>query len=183
MDLFEQGKLKGQKINLSSLTSKPEFKQQYLAPIRTLLPAQQVSILQKILDKEITILDIKKIAVELKSLNGLKTAFIKLTNCESWEMAVEKYPLFATEAKLKLFFGYNLKVGIPNCFQDYCKRAKLSVNSQQQEEPPFTFNGISVKFICANFVDVSGQLVQSTCSSFSGIDLAVIVIQSEVTTQ
>ena len=36
MDLFEEAKLKGQKLNLSSLLSKPQFKQQYLAPLRRL---------------------------------------------------------------------------------------------------------------------------------------------------
>lgn len=34
MDLFENVKLKGQKLNLSTLSTKSEFKQQYLAPIR-----------------------------------------------------------------------------------------------------------------------------------------------------
>ena len=37
IDHYEEGKLKGQKLNLSSLLSKPEFKQQYSRPsiIRT----------------------------------------------------------------------------------------------------------------------------------------------------
>ena len=34
MDLFEHVKLKGQKLNLSTLLTKPDFKQQYFAPIR-----------------------------------------------------------------------------------------------------------------------------------------------------
>ena len=42
MDLFENAKLKGQKLNLSTLTTKPEFKQQYLAPIRCMEEADQV---------------------------------------------------------------------------------------------------------------------------------------------
>ena len=42
MDLFENAKLKGQKLNLATLTTKPEFKQQYLAPIRSLDEADQV---------------------------------------------------------------------------------------------------------------------------------------------
>ena len=43
MDLFENAKLKGQKLNLATLTTKPEFKQQYLAPIRSMDEADQVS--------------------------------------------------------------------------------------------------------------------------------------------
>lgn len=33
MNFYEERKLKGQKLNLSKLLSKPEFKQQYIAPI------------------------------------------------------------------------------------------------------------------------------------------------------
>ena len=48
MDLFEQAMLKGQKLNMASLLSKPEFKQQYLAPIRRLEESEQCLLLSKV---------------------------------------------------------------------------------------------------------------------------------------
>lgn len=48
MDLFEHAKLKGQKLNLSTLLTKPEFKQQYFAPIRRLGEEEQCYLLTKV---------------------------------------------------------------------------------------------------------------------------------------
>ena len=36
MDMFEMGSLKDQKLNVKQFVSKPEFKQQHLAPLRAL---------------------------------------------------------------------------------------------------------------------------------------------------
>ena len=41
MNAFEKLKLKDQRLKVSSAVSKPEFKQQYLAPIRSLEPQEQ----------------------------------------------------------------------------------------------------------------------------------------------
>ena len=71
------------------------------APIRTLSPTEQLSILQQVIDKHITIYDVKKVAGDLKKINSLKAAFIKLTNAESWDNAEATYPSFASEAQLK----------------------------------------------------------------------------------
>lgn len=48
MDVFEHAKLKGQKLNLSTLLTKPEFKQQYFAPIRRLDESEQCYLLTKV---------------------------------------------------------------------------------------------------------------------------------------
>ena len=48
MDLFEQSKLKGQRLNISTLLAKPEFKQQYFAPIRRLNESEQCCLLTKV---------------------------------------------------------------------------------------------------------------------------------------
>ena len=186
MDLFEQGRLKGQKLSLSSLISKPQFKQQYLTPIRTLSQADQMSILQKVIDKQITILEVKKVASDLKCISGLKLAFLKLTNCELWDIASELYPPYATEAQLKRFTGINLKIGIPNSFQEFCRRAKSTTESTQsdREEALFTIckSGIplTVNILRARFTEVSGARIQSRQPAFSGIDLGIFTIGNEV---
>jgi hypothetical protein len=183
MDLFEHGRLKSQKLNLSTLMSKPQFKQQYFAPIRTLTTSEQISILNQVLNLEITILDLKKVANELKNLNGLKAAFVKLTNSDSWEMAQETHPSFATEIQLKRFLGSNLKICVPKAFEDFCKRAKLSTEPRlQQVESAFTLAGTTytTNVICSKFTELSGQLILRQQPSFNGSDLAVMKIDNDV---
>ena len=60
MDIFEMGSLKDQKLNVKQLVLKPEFKQQYLAPLRALSIDDQRSILTKVVQKEIPLNSIKR---------------------------------------------------------------------------------------------------------------------------
>ena len=126
IDLFEEGKLKGQKLNTSKLLSKPEFKQQYAAPIRALHESDQCALLQQVAQKEISLNELKELAAAKKSLYTLKTMFVKLTNSDSWEKATETFPDYATEIKLRRFLGCDLKKGTPKPFQDFCHQAKIS---------------------------------------------------------
>ena len=59
IDLYEQAKLKGQKLNLASLLAKPEFKQQHLAPIRALDEDEQCKLLQRVIDRELSLAELK----------------------------------------------------------------------------------------------------------------------------
>ncbi len=113
MDLFEQAKLKGQKLNLSTLLTKPEFKQQYLTPIRKLDENDQCALLRKVIAKECSLGDLKKEAARLKQTTALKNAFVRLTNSESWSTAQEAFPLFATEKQLVRFIGIDLNKEVP----------------------------------------------------------------------
>ena len=47
MDLFEKAKLKDQKLRSSMATTKPDFKQQYLTPIRSLESNDQCFLLER----------------------------------------------------------------------------------------------------------------------------------------
>jgi len=125
MDLFEEGKLKGQKLNLSKLLSKPEFKQQYIAPIQALSEDDQCALLQRVVQKGISLNELKELSASKKSMYTLKTLFVKLTNSDTWEKTVEIFPAYATEAKLSRFLGCDLK-NIPKPFLDFCHQAKIS---------------------------------------------------------
>ena len=67
--MFQQSKLKGQKLNLATLKSKPEFKQQYLAPIRCLEEEEQCKLLKKVLNKDV---ELKVAGAEAKQMASLK---------------------------------------------------------------------------------------------------------------
>ena len=71
MDLFELAKLKGQKLNLGTLMCKPEFKQQYLAPIRSLDEEAQCILLRKLVQRKITLSKLKIEAADIKQMSAL----------------------------------------------------------------------------------------------------------------
>ena len=119
MDLFKKAKLKGQKLKLSSLMSEPDFKQQYLVPIRTLPENEQCSLLKRVIDGEISIANLKGEAGSIKQMECLKKAFLKLVNVETWAEAEESMPQFATTDQLQKFSKINLKHGIPPSFSEY----------------------------------------------------------------
>ena len=82
MDLFEKAKLEGQKLNLSTLLTKPEFKQQYLAPIRKLEEADQCTLLQKVINGECSLSELKEESAQIKQLSALRAAFVCLVNID-----------------------------------------------------------------------------------------------------
>ena len=75
MDMFEMGSLKDQKLNVKQLVSKPEFKQQDLAPLHALPIDEQCSILTKVVQKEIPLNNIKDLSKRARQISTLKTMF------------------------------------------------------------------------------------------------------------
>ena len=184
MDLFEAGKLKDQKINFSKLLSKPDFKQHYITPIRGLPENDQCALLHKIIEREISLSELKEHSATLKSMATLKTAFVKITNSESWDKAVNSFPNYASEKNLRRFLGCDLKKTIPKLFYDYCHKAKTNeaggdhdhesqsvLNFRSSVGPPIT-----AVLITGSITNISGATIQNKCPSFSGADLAIVSI-------
>ena len=73
MDFYEKCELSDQRCNLSTLTNKPEFKQNYLSPIRSLDEEEQCRLLDMVLQGEITILELKAAGAKSKKTTSLKT--------------------------------------------------------------------------------------------------------------
>ena len=185
MDLFEQGRLKGQKLKLSSLQCKPDFKQQYLTPIRALTQADQMILLTELVELKISLQDLKAKANNLKCLYGLKAAFVKLTNSESWETAKARYPGFTSKSQLARFMGINMKKGVPQSFRDFCQRAKVGSSHLEEGDSLYSYRSQSgvpliVNVLCYKFTEISGQVIKHSQPSFAGIDLALVSIEPEV---
>ena len=184
MDLFQEAKLKGQKLKLSTLLSKPDFKQQYLAPIRTLEKPGQCLLLQKVIDRELSIHELKEAAAEMKTMAALKQCFLKLVNIDSWEEAEDKLPQFARLKQLKKFSKFNISQGIPQSFQEFCTRAK-------QSQSPIALESMDATHIClddahcyvieSKFTEMCGSKIANIYTSFNGAHL-IITSLSEVLT-
>ena len=182
MDLFERAKLKGQRLNLTTLLSKPEFKQQYFAPIRALDEDVQVELLTKLIDGEISLQELKGEADKVKQIRALHVAFLRLTNTKTWDEAQQKFPHFATDVQMEKFMLCNLKKSVPKTFLDFCQRAKDSVAEEHALNPelhPFsvTVQDRSITVVNSKLAEVTGQKIRRSTRVFQGAHLAVALVQ------
>lgn len=124
MDMYEDGALKDQKLNKKHLISTPEFKQHLLQPLHNLQVQFQATILQKVIDEEISLKELKDEAVLFRALETVKRAFIRCTNSQSWGDATQKFPAFTAEDRLAQFMKLDFRHSIrsvqgilPECSQ------------------------------------------------------------------
>ena len=179
MDRFELAKLKGQKLNLATLMSKPEFKQQYLAPIRCLDEEDQCALLQMVIDEKCSLAELKSEAAKRKQMKALHTAFVRLTNSESWESAQELYPQFANEQQLSKYIHVDLKKSVPQSFADFCQRAKAFDEAADSiDSLVVQYKTVSAVVIeSAKVTEISGQQIRKAQSSFRGANLIVATVE------
>ena len=122
IDLFEDGKLKNQKLNKKSLVSKPEFKQHHFQCLHNLNPSFQQDILEEVVNCNITLEDMKREAIEYRALENIRKAFTKCTN-STWDEAIERYPRHTNDNRLRQFLGLNYINNMPDSFRSYCQSA------------------------------------------------------------
>ena len=173
MDMHEQSKLKGQKLRLSTLLSKPEFKQQYFAPIRAMEEKEQYKLLQRVINGELSIVDLKQAAVEVKQLESLKLAFLRSTNIDSWECAQDRLPLFANEDQLKKFSKINTGKAIPKSFIEFCSRAKQSEGQNPDSGIEIQLKDANGYVITSKLTELSSYSIKQVFGAFSGSKLTI----------
>ena len=121
----------------------------------------------------------KNLALDIKSMSALKTAFTKLTNSESWDQAEIKYPVYAVESQLRLFIKCDLKKEIPKTHQDYCLRAKASNEKECDSVQPNNLitinaestNPVTLCTLKSEYSEISGGCIRNRLPSFLGFDL------------
>ena len=86
------------RISICQLTSKPDFKQQYLQPVQCLPNSFKLQILTSVAEKDISFSELKKASTDYRA----EQAFCKCTNT-TWEGACRRYPLFTTKDRLQQF--------------------------------------------------------------------------------
>ena len=157
--------------------SEPDFKQQYLVPIRTLPENDQCYLLQRVIDGEISIADLKGEAGSIKQMECLKKVFLKLVNLETWGEAEEKMPQFAATEQLQKFAKVNLKHGIPPSFSEFCSRAKQSLE-QLPECSSVVIKGAdsncNLHILQSTFTELCSSKLSAVYHNFAGVSLAVV---------
>ena len=108
IELFENGQLKQQKLSEKRLmNAKPDFKQHHFQCLHNIEPSFQQGVLQKVVDREITLDEMKRRAYEYRSLGNIQKAFMKCTNT-TWDEAQARFPWHTQQGRLAQFSGINL---------------------------------------------------------------------------
>ena len=118
------------------IITKPEIKQQYLAPIRCLNMNDQLSLLLRCKNKELSLTEMKEAEI-LKRLEILKKSFVKFTDSKSWEDA-QTHLSFASDCELKEFAKLDVSKKSQS-FVNFCWKAKVSRESGQAGTEDHTF--------------------------------------------
>ena len=186
MNLFEKAKLKDQKLRSAMATTKPDFKQQYLAPIRCLNSEDQCFLLLRCKNGHLSLKELKK---EVLKMYVLKKGFIKLTNCKNWEDALSQFPQFACETQLRKFISFDMSkdfpqlfTDFPQLFTDFCKCVKSSEQHARSDDEQeigcaVKSDGVVAFAITAKLSEINGHTISSIYSKFSGADLIFLSIK------
>ncbi len=167
--MYELGSLKDQKLNKKHLQSTPEFKQHLLQPLHHLDVDFQNEILQKLIEEEISLKEMKTEAIHFRSLEAVKRAFLRCTNSISWRDACSKFPTFTEERRFNQFTTLDLRHGIPEAFKTYCQSA---LNYQAPSHGMVkTVKDARVAILIGSFESLSAQDVKDVDPSYSGAQL------------
>ena len=195
IDLFEQAKLKGQRLNLSMLLAKLEFKQQYFTPISHMDESEQCCLPTRlkfhqylyelhrnsyvdlqVISGECSLTELKREAAGLKLMQALKTAFLHLTNTDMWEEAKERYPPFSNNEHMCKFMQIELNKSIPQPFAAFCMQAKLSLESSctDDELSLLKYQNIVACIIDSKTTELSGPIITTKLSTFKGGNVSLL---------
>ena len=175
MDLYERGELKGQRLSRKGLISKPEFKQQYFAPIQSLPQSFQLSCLAKVAKKEYSLEDLKKKAKEFRSMQTIQKAFCRCTNTVTWEEACDRFPHFTDSARLHQFLGLTFKP-IPEAFQAFCQAALQNESVTNETAGEYCLNGSRAYVVQADSLLLSHTDLKKACPLYTGAHLVLAPI-------
>ena len=112
--------------------SKPDCQGSNFRELRNLDDNTVLSMLQRVARDDMALSELNQECKRLKSMAKLKEAFKTEVGEHSWEEAAQKYPDFASEAKLARFSG-KLEGPTLLAFQQYCRSAISSASFRSQQ--------------------------------------------------
>ena len=123
--MFANGTLKSQHVPRSkkgTLAKPPDLKGSKFKCLRGISDENVCRLLQEISERKISLIEMISECSSLKQLQKVQLAFLKGTNCNSWEEAVIKYPTFTTAEQLEPFKKLNFSAKLPEQFLKFCQR-------------------------------------------------------------
>ena len=169
MEMFEDGKLKNQKLSKKSLISKPEFKQHHFQCLHNLSPSFQEQILQQVTDCKITLEEMKMQSNNFRALENIKKVFARATTTNSSrEEARARFPWHTSEENISQFLGLNFKKGVPDSYIQAALKGE-----KHYEQNRHIYQGSEAVFIELSINNITLAKVQQLYPSYSGSNLII----------
>ena len=172
IEMYENGRLKNQKLSKKCMIVKPEFKQHNFQCLHNLSPEFQQEVLQEVINGTVSLDEMKKKANNFRSLVSIKKAFTKYTN-STWDEAVERFPWHTEEERLATFLGLDFIKKVPESFQAYCQAA---VRGEQQQFNTMSHKGAAASVHMMNVMEVSIAEFMEECPSYTGAHLILTMV-------
>ena len=173
IELYEDGKLKSQKLSRKNLISKPEFKQHHFQCLHNLVPSVQLKVLEQVVNCEITLDEMKSKANEFRAVLSIRRAFSKCTNT-SWEEAREWFPWHTTDDQLSRFLGLNFVKNVPDTFWSYCQSAVRG--ECQPGSDDWVYHGVKATIIQLKVSEFTIAELQQLVPTYTGASLIITSI-------
>ena len=130
---FAKGTLKGQKVPRSkkNVQSKPlDMRGSNFRCLRGVPENTVHKLLVEVKEGKLTLQELSTQCQAIKQLSKIQVGFMKATNCQSWEEALDNYPAFTTPEKLEPFKKLNFSGNtLPDSFMVFCRVAMSSCKS------------------------------------------------------
>jgi len=152
----------------------PDFKQHHFQCLHNLYPSFQEEVLEEVVNRKVTLEEMKTKAQNFRNMHKIRTAFAKFAAC-SWEEAAKQYPLHTTEERLSTFLGLDFTKGTPEPFQQYCK-AVMRGETDQQQISMVAHKGSKASVYIMDVMELSVAEFAQECPSYKGAHLILTTI-------
>ena len=133
--------------------------------------------LQKLVDRTCTLVEVREKAMAFRAMEVIKGAFVRTTNSSTWENAQQLFPYHTAEERLSTFVGLSFKGGLPSVFKEYCRSAMLAAGSVDSgHSTTFSSNGCTVAIVNVDSISEAGNVTRKQLPAFSGASLVFAVI-------
>lgn len=122
--MFEEGSLKDQKLSMKNLTTCPKIKQHHIQHICWLPENTRSDILDSVINKELSLAQMKERADKTSHYETVKQAFVRCTNSKSCADAENSFPEYTVN--INHFMSMNFRGDFPEAFQAFCQSALRS---------------------------------------------------------
>ncbi|MCG8624171.1 MAG: hypothetical protein MJE68_19530 [Proteobacteria bacterium] len=129
---YAHGSLKGQKVSKAKQASakQPDLKGSNFKCVRGMDPNTVHTLLTEISEGKLSLTEFASECTSVKQMGKVQAGFVKATNCENWEDAKSKFPLFTTSQQLEPFKLLNFNAPtLPQEFMRFCQNAMKKVSA------------------------------------------------------
>ncbi len=177
-DAYEEGKLKQHKLSQRNLLTTPDFKQHYFLPLHYLELSFQEACLQLVVDRQLSLSEMKEWCNKHQALSTVKSSFVRCTGTRNWEEAVRRFEAFADEDRLAQLIHLNFRKQIPEPFRDFCQAAVNSENPTAVDCYTVIKECTSGYILQDDPTDPTATKIKEAISCYTGANLIIAHIPS-----